>query len=92
MILPAMMGCGLAPVAMVSSFIAGSRGIQGEDRLRSPANPDRILKRRDIVLQIAINHPPRVHDVRFTPESGYGSARSLCPLCAVSGHSVFFFP
>jgi hypothetical protein len=28
----------------------------------------------------------RFCDVRFTPKSGYGSARSLCPLCAVSGH------
>jgi hypothetical protein len=27
-------------------------------------------------------------DVRFTPESGHGSARSRCPLCAKSGHSA----
>jgi hypothetical protein len=25
-------------------------------------------------------------DVRFTPESGHGSARWQCPLCAKSGH------
>jgi hypothetical protein len=25
-------------------------------------------------------------DVRFTPESGHGTARSECPLCASSGH------
>src|SRR6516165_2566941 len=27
-------------------------------------------------------------DVRFTPESGHGSARSGCPLCAKSGHNA----
>jgi hypothetical protein len=30
-------------------------------------------------------------DVRFTPESRRPSARSACPLCAISGHRVSLF-
>jgi hypothetical protein len=55
MILPARMGRGFAPVAMVLSFIAGSGSVQGEDRLGSPANPGRILKSRRRHVLIKLN-------------------------------------
>jgi len=29
---------------------------------------------------------PCLSDVRFTPNSGHGSARLWCPLCGKSGH------
>jgi hypothetical protein len=55
MILPARMGRGFAPVAMVLSFITGSGGVQAEDRLGSPANPGRILKSGRRHVQIKLN-------------------------------------
>jgi hypothetical protein len=52
---PASMGRGFVPVAMVLPFIAGSGGVQGEDRSGSPANPGRILKSRRRHVLIKLN-------------------------------------
>ena len=41
---------------------------------------------RDVRFGSKADIEGRQSDVRFTPESGHGSARSRCPLCAKSGH------
>jgi hypothetical protein len=107
MILPARMSRGFAPVAMVLSFIAGSGGVQGEDRLGSPANPGRILKsrRRHVLIKLNAEVARSFKDIsdrncwrdsRFAGCGAKGPCRIgglvlACPLWVKSGRDALKF-
>jgi hypothetical protein len=63
--------------------VAGSRNFRDREKLQSSSGP----------LKFSASSQPNqlanfLGDVRFTPESGHGSARWRCPLCAKSRHAT----